>query len=659
MPVNQLPDAELIPIKNTERDDLQGDVIFVHGLNGNGREYWSPNDHPECFWPEWVGEDIEKVGVWSIGYSASAFAWQGPTMPLSQRVANIINLLQTNHLATERPVVFITHSLGGLLVKQMLQSADIGTVANAQSLVQQTKGIVFIATPHQGADLANFVDSLGFLLPTDLVDTLKRDQQNLIDLNTWFRNNFDRLGIQVQAFCETQPTSLGTKFPATVIKRIVVNCTSADPGLPNVNVVPLGKDHISICQLDSREDLLYKNVIPFIKQSLGMSLTINNGGEASGNQFDEGFESIIDGFLYGSVVPFLGAGVNLYNCFELTPIHLVQKLAEKDASLAQLMGIPCSVCPLHPSQLSLPDKCPVREGTAENSLSEPLSLEQRLSFSKMQLRFLADNLFLNSGEDTAYKRLRRLRREYLKDENEKAALAIKNKLKEKNNDWTVYQFLSRLPARMRLNNKASDENGGFPYQLIITTNYDDMLEQALEEMGESYDVVYYDTHLEKFIFESHIKVNEGYEITKVFNKAEYKLPLVLPDDLDPPQQRRIVILKLFGTWEGNFVVHERHFMRYWAVVLSRLDTVLPHTIRKFLRFKQILFLGCNHNDVDLELFWEAFLRDVKEHGVWWLIYQSAPGNYINKRWELRPNIAKINCSLEYFIKNLDARIEKL
>jgi hypothetical protein len=589
------------------------------------------------------------VGVWSIGYSASAFAWQGDSMPLSQRVANIINLLQKNNLATNRPVVFITHSLGGLLVKQMLHSAMDGTVADARSLVQQTKGIVFIATPHQGADLANFVDSLGFLLPTDLVDTLKRDQQNLIDLNTWFRNNFDKLGIQVQAFCETQSTSLGTRL-LQVIRRIVVNCTSADPGLPNVNVVPLGKDHISICQLDSREDQLYKNVIPFIKDSL--RILPDNGG--TGDRFDERFESIVEGFIYGSVVPFLGAGVNLYNCFELSPIYLVQKLAEKETSLGKLMGIPCSVCPLHPSQPP-PDECPVREGAVD--FPEPLYLEQKLSFSKMQLRFLADNLFLKG--DIAYDKLRA---EYMGKENEKVALAIKNKLEEDNNDWTVYQFLSRLPARMKVKNKASN-NKGFPYQLIITTNYDDMLEKALEKMSEDYDVVYYDTGFQKFIFESHIKVNEERQIKRFNTKKEYedKFPLVSRDDLVKPEQRRIVILKLFGTWTKSFVVNERHFMRYWAVILTRLKELLPDRMLKVLRESQILFLGCSHNDIDLELFWEAFLQEgVKNPGEWWLICQSEPGRYIDKRWEQRrANVTQINCSLEYFIKNLDAHIEKL
>ena len=262
--------SELIEIANTRRSNRSGDVIFIHGLNGNGRQYWIPDGHPECFWPRWIGEDIEEVGVWSISYPASAFAWQGAVMPLGQRVASIINLLLVNGLITERPVVFITHSLGGLLVKQMLRSARDGTVANAESLVEQTKGIVFIATPHQGSNLANIVDSLGFSLSNDIVENLKRDQPNLIDLNTWFVNNFNTLDIQVQAFCETLPTPLGRRnFFGRIIRSIVVNCTSANPMLPKVNVVPLDKDHISICQLYNREEnLLYKNVVPFIKKCL-------------------------------------------------------------------------------------------------------------------------------------------------------------------------------------------------------------------------------------------------------------------------------------------------------------------------------------------------------------------------------------------------------
>jgi pimeloyl-ACP methyl ester carboxylesterase len=45
----------------------------------------------------------------------------------------------------ERPVVFVTHSMGGLVVKQMLLQA--GQDAKCAHLVDQTSGIVWLQRP--------------------------------------------------------------------------------------------------------------------------------------------------------------------------------------------------------------------------------------------------------------------------------------------------------------------------------------------------------------------------------------------------------------------------------------------------------------------------------------------------------------------------------
>ena len=49
---------------------------------------------------------------------------------------------------------------------------------------------------------------------------------------------------------------------------------------------------------------------------------------------------------------------------------------------------------------------------------------------------------------------------------------------------SLHQLLARLPALLR--------ESGSPQLLILTTNYDDLLERALEEVGEPFDVVWYE-----------------------------------------------------------------------------------------------------------------------------------------------------------------------
>lgn len=50
----------------------------------------------------------------------------------------------------------------------------------------------------------------------------------------------------------------------------------------------------------------------------------------------------------------------------------------------------------------------------------------------------------------------------------------------------LHRFFARLPAALR-------EKGYPPYQLIVTTNYDDVLERAFKEANEPYDLITYVT----------------------------------------------------------------------------------------------------------------------------------------------------------------------
>ncbi len=86
--------------------------------------------------------------------------------------------------------------------------------------------------------------------PSVAVHELKASHALLRDLNLWYRNNVQRLGIRNQAYFETR--KVGGVF--------IVDQASADPGVPNVIPVPMDDDHFSIAKPETRESLLYKRV---------------------------------------------------------------------------------------------------------------------------------------------------------------------------------------------------------------------------------------------------------------------------------------------------------------------------------------------------------------------------------------------------------------
>ena len=250
-------------IVNSENLTRVGDVVFVHGLGGDGKATWHPVGKPNSYWPAWLGEDMPHVGVWSIDYEASASAWLGGTMPIKDRANNILERLIADGIGTQRPVVFVTHSLGGLVVKEMLHQSLSLNNPEWEKVGRNTRGVVFLATPHTGsggADLAIYLDSLTKVLDvTTSIDDLRANAPELRTLNLWYRNNAERSGIATKVFYEKQLT-YGIQ---------VVNETTADPGMQGVFPIAVDADHNSICKPESRNNFLYKRVRSFIHELLG------------------------------------------------------------------------------------------------------------------------------------------------------------------------------------------------------------------------------------------------------------------------------------------------------------------------------------------------------------------------------------------------------
>lgn len=248
--------SSMIRISGCDNENRRADIIFVHGLDGDARATWHPKDRPDAFWPTWLGEDVPAVGVWSLGYAVSASAWKGHAMPLADRATNILDLLELDGIG-RRPVVFIGHSLGGLLVKQLLRHAgDFGNPA-WKAIATQTKAIVFLSTPHSGVDLASWIQYIGGLLRTTVsVEELEAHHPRLRELNAWYRGQVANLGIKTLVYCEKRP----------VAGILVVNETTADPGIGGVIPVPMDEDHVSICKPASKDSQIYRRVKGLVEE---------------------------------------------------------------------------------------------------------------------------------------------------------------------------------------------------------------------------------------------------------------------------------------------------------------------------------------------------------------------------------------------------------
>lgn len=242
-----MSETKLIAVAGGQNSERIADVVFVHGLDGDPTLTWQFEDIEDTFWPPLLYNDLPQFGIWSFGYDARSSKWLGNTMPIVDRATNFAAYLKSEGIG-DRPIFFVAHSLGGLVVKQMLRSRY--DQDHDDSFVVNTKAIFFFATPHSGSPIANYLQWLGIYRPSTLVEELEFANAPLRDLNAWYRANASRLGLDTIVFAETQKVKNAV---------LVVDQVSSDPGLTGVVPIPVDCDHVEICKLDI-DSLAYKTV---------------------------------------------------------------------------------------------------------------------------------------------------------------------------------------------------------------------------------------------------------------------------------------------------------------------------------------------------------------------------------------------------------------
>lgn len=248
-------------------DHVTTHVVFLHGLDGDKEKTWLSTGAKPELWPAWLTADFAYVGAWSVGYDASATKWRGSSMPLPDRAENILARLMAEPRLSKGYIVFIGHSLGGLVIKQLLRSADREASRNptAKAFLRRTRRVAFLGTPHLGAGLAGLARMLGSVARrSSSTAALERNDPNLRDLNFWYRQYSADNGIENLVLTESRAIKiLGLQLPDWL--GFVVLPDSSDPGV-GVVPIPIDADHINIVKPESRESDVYVHVSSFVSR---------------------------------------------------------------------------------------------------------------------------------------------------------------------------------------------------------------------------------------------------------------------------------------------------------------------------------------------------------------------------------------------------------
>ena len=186
-----------------------------------------------------------------------------------------------------RPIMFVCHSLGGIVVKEMLRQACSCPDVQMQNVFNSTIGIVFFGTPHRGADprqlLQHIAEKLariaGLSINQDIVNTLLPTPGPLRQLNDDFSAVAQKQRWSIYSFQEAHGVRLlgGNQvkyfdFAPPVDSHAhreiqVVEDMSSYLGLaPLETTQHINRDHMEMCRFTATEDAEYQKVAAALRR---------------------------------------------------------------------------------------------------------------------------------------------------------------------------------------------------------------------------------------------------------------------------------------------------------------------------------------------------------------------------------------------------------
>jgi hypothetical protein len=186
-------------------------IVAVHGLNGDAFKSWTDQDG-HMWLRDSLPAHVPNARIMAYGYDAAVRPSQ-TLMHLHDFAQDLLDrlVMARSGEGAKRPLLFVCHSLGGLVVKQALVMAALSK-SQYGSIVESASGIAFFGTPHRGSRTASpalilarifNAASMAGNVRSDLIKTLETQSPLLDTLSRMSREIL--AGLSVVSFYEQKP----------------------------------------------------------------------------------------------------------------------------------------------------------------------------------------------------------------------------------------------------------------------------------------------------------------------------------------------------------------------------------------------------------------------------------------------------------------------
>ncbi|KAI0904413.1 hypothetical protein F4823DRAFT_214058 [Ustulina deusta] len=256
--------------------DVAVDLVFVHGLHEPGRTAWIDQVSGVLWMRDLFPHDKYKARLLLYEYDADILmAPGGPNINgvFDEAVSLVNHLIATRELnrAEQRPIIFVCHEFGGLLVKRALaysHSRKDFRVEHIRSIYRSTIAVLFMATPHQGfrKDAILYANRSRYPEPSNFMLSLLEGSEALQEITDHFAPIMKHFF--VYNFWEQLRTTIGRH------KLYIVDRTSASPSWNEVDQCGISATHSGMVKFSSSVSPGYKLVLAALDKYIRSASTM-------------------------------------------------------------------------------------------------------------------------------------------------------------------------------------------------------------------------------------------------------------------------------------------------------------------------------------------------------------------------------------------------
>lgn len=285
-------------------------VVFVHGLFGHPRKTWSAKvphskssepaqsrDEPPhtqkqhgakgsrngyICWPETLLPSvIPDARILTFGFDADVdgFLSSASQNTIHQHAQNLLSdLADLRDTPKDQaiPIIFVVHSLGGIVVKDALNQSSSTVGTRLKEICPAVIGICFLGTPHRGSKTA----SMGKMAYNATVIVSKRPNLGLLQALERNSEILDRVGdtfsqtlmkhdIAIYSFREEKETR------KLIFSTMVVNADSAKIGDGKEEIGSIPANHSHMTKFESATDVGFKRVSAQLRRWVEKTRTLD------------------------------------------------------------------------------------------------------------------------------------------------------------------------------------------------------------------------------------------------------------------------------------------------------------------------------------------------------------------------------------------------